>query len=131
MALCIGIAIYRKEESRSYGCLVTKDGGEVEHGDAVLCQSFLQGMLEVGHSVAKQWEIGFFLTRLEHDEDIRALLLRPRLQTLQRLQYQVEGMLVRLRFGTRCFELLPGNRWSHTPSRQRKWVTRAPEDPTI
>jgi len=33
-------------------------------------------MLKVGHGVAEQWEVGFFLTRLEHHKDIRALRLR-------------------------------------------------------
>ena len=102
----IGRAIDRKEESRPYCGLVTKDRGEVEHGDAVLCQSFLQGILEIGHGVAKQWEVGFFLTRLEHHEDRRTVRPRLRLQTLQRLQHEVEGMLVRLCFGTRGFELV-------------------------
>ena len=96
-------AIDRKEESRPYGCPVPKDRGEVEHGDAALCQGFLKGMLKVGHGVAEQWEVGFFLTRLKHHKDRRALLLCQRLQSLQRLQDQVEGMLVRLRFDTRCF----------------------------
>ena len=63
-------------------------------------------MLQVGHSVPEQWEIGCFLTRLQHHKDRRALLLCPRLQTVQRLQDQVEGMLVRLRFDTRCCELV-------------------------
>jgi hypothetical protein len=102
MAPCVRRAIDRKEESRPSGGLVTKNWCEVKHGDASLCQGCLQGMLEVGHRVAKQGEVGFFLTRLEHHEDRRAVFLRQRLQTFQRLQHKVEGMLVWLRSGTHC-----------------------------
>jgi len=79
MPPCIGKALDRKEKSRPYGRLVTQDRCEVEHGDASLYQSLLQGVLEVGHGVAKQWEVGLFLTRLEHHEDIRTVRLRERL----------------------------------------------------
>jgi hypothetical protein len=102
MAPGIRRAIGREEESRPSGGLVTKNRYEVKHGDASLCQDCLRGLLEVWHRVAKQREVGFFLTRLEHYEDRRALLLRQGLQTLQRLQHEVEGLLVRLRSGTHC-----------------------------
>ena len=104
MSPCVGRAIDWKEESRPYSGLMTKDRCEVEHGDAALCQGVLKGLLQVGHGVAEQREVGFFLTRLEHHEDIGAVRLRPRLEMLQRLQHEVEGLLVRLRFGTRCVD---------------------------
>ena len=59
-----------------------------------------------GTSLLEPWEIGCFLTRLHHHKDRRALLLCPRVQTVQRLQDEVEGLLVRLRFDTRCCELV-------------------------
>ena len=49
----IGSAIDRKEESRPESCPVTKDRGEVEHGDTALGQGGLQGMLESRHRVTQ------------------------------------------------------------------------------